>query len=265
MRPETGLSALDRGLLIHRVLQRIWDVLGSHAGLLSTGDERLADIVRMTVSAELHGLGKRRRALRRERFREIEQERLERVIAEWLQLERERRPFTVIQQEARRQVTVGGIDLSIRADRMDRLENGDSVVLDYKTGECSASDWFGARPNDPQLPIYAVTAEAPVAGVFYGRLKTGKVAFCGVTDSEGLVPGVKPSRDAVSIGEKIDDWHDVLDQLGEDFREGRAAVDPKDRRKTCRYCALPTLCRINEAQRSETERSSDAAGRDTDA
>ena len=263
--PETGLSALDRGLLMHRVLQRIWDVLGSHAGLLSTGDERLADIVRMTVGAELHELGKRRRALRRERFREIEQERLECVIAEWLQLERERRPFTVIQQEARRRVTVGGIDLSIRADRMDRLENGDSVVLDYKTGECSASDWFGARPNDPQLPIYAVTAEAPVAGVFYGRLKTGKVAFRGVTDSEGLVPGVKPSRDAVSIGEKIDDWHDVLDQLGEDFREGRAAVDPKDRRKICRYCALPTLCRINEAQRSETERSSDAAGRDTDA
>ena len=262
---KNGLSALDRGLLMHRVLQRIWDVLGSHAGLLSTGDEQLADIVRMTVSAELHGLGKRRRALRRERFREIEQERLERVIAEWLQLERERRPFTVIQQEARRRVTVGGIDLSIRADRMDRLENGDSVVLDYKTGECSASDWLGARPNDPQLPIYAVTAEAPVAGVFYGRLKTGKVAFRGVTDSEGLVPGVKPSRDAVSIGEKIDDWHDVLDQLGEDFREGRAAVDPKDRRKTCRYCALPTLCRINEAQRSEAERSSNAAGRDTDA
>ena len=57
----------------------------------------------------------------------------------------------------------------------------------------------------------------------------------------------------------------MLDQLGEDFREGRAAVDPKDRRKTCRYCALPTLCRINEAQRSEAERSSDAAGRDTDA
>ena len=257
---KNGLSALDRGLLIHRVLQRIWDVLGSHAGLLSTGDERLADIVRMTVGAELHDFGKRRRALRRKRFREIEQERLECVIGEWLQLERERQPFTVIQQEARRRVTVGGIDLSIRADRMDCLENGDFVVLDYKTGECSASDWFGVRPNDPQLPIYVVTAEAPVAGVFYGRLKTGKVAFRGVTDSEGLVPGIKPSRDAVSIDEKIDDWHDVLDQLGEDFREGRAAVDPKDRRKTCQYCALPTLCRINE-----TERSSDASGRDTDA
>ena len=257
---ETGLSALDRGLLIHRVLQRIWDVLGSHAGLLSTGDEQLADIVRRTVAAELYAFGRRRRALRRERFREIEQKRLERVIAEWLQLERERQPFTVIQQEARRRVTVGGIDLSIQADRMDRLENGDSVVLDYKTGECSASDWFGARPNDPQLPIYAVTAEAPVAGVFYGRLKTGKVAFRGVTDSEGLVPGVRPSRDAVPIDEKIDDWHDVLDQLGEDFREGRAAVDPKDRRKICQYCALPTLCRINEAQRSP-----DADGEDTDA
>ena len=257
---ETGLSALDRGLLIHRVLQRIWDVLGSHAGLLSTGDEQLADIVRRTVAAELYAFGRRRRALRRERFREIEQKRVERVIAEWLQLERERQPFTVIQQEARRRVTVGGIDLSIRADRMDRLENGDFVVLDYKTGECSASDWFGSRPNDPQLPIYAVTAEAPVAGVFYGQLKTGKVAFRGMMDSEGLVPGVKPSRDAVSIDQKIDGWQDVLDQLGDDFREGRAAVDPKDRRKSCQYCALPTLCRINEAQRAW-----DAGGEYTDA
>ena len=85
---ETGLSALDRGLLIHRVLQRIWGLLGSHAGLLSTGDEQLADIVRRAVGTELHDLGKRRLALQRERFREIEQKRLERVIAEWLQLER---------------------------------------------------------------------------------------------------------------------------------------------------------------------------------
>ena len=258
--PETGLSALDRGLLIHLVLQRIWNFLGSHAGLLSTNDDRLADIVRMTVGAELHDLGKRRRALRRPRFREIEQERLKRVIAAWLQLERERRPFTVIQQEARRRVTVGGIDLSIRADRMDRLENGDSVVIDYKTGECSASDWFGARPNEPQLPLYAVTAEAPIAGVFYGRIKTGKVAFRGVTDSEGLVPGIQPSRDAVSIDDKIDGWRNVFDQLGEDFRGGRAAVEPKDRRKSCQYCALPTLCRINEAKRS-----SDADRENTDA
>ena len=263
--PETGLSALDRGLLIHRVLQRIWNVLGSHAGLLSTHDERLASIVRMTVGAELHALGKQRRALRSARFRQIEQERLERVIAAWLQLERERRPFIVIQQEARRRVTVGGIDLSIRADRMDRLENGNSVIIDYKTGECSVADWFGARPNEPQLPIYAVTAEDPVAGVFYGRIKTGKVAFRGVTDSEDLVPSIQPSRDAVSIDDNIDGWRNVLDQLGEDFREGWAAVDPKDRRKSCQYCALPTLCRVNEAERAETERPSDAGGENTDA
>ena len=263
--PEAGLSALDRGLLIHRVLQRIWNVLGSHAGLLSTHDERLASIVRMTVGAELHDLGKQRRALRSARFRQIEQERLERVIAAWLKLERERRSFIVIQQEARRQVTVGGIDLSIRADRTDRLENGDSVIIDYKTGECSTADWFGARPNEPQLPIYAVTAEDPVAGVFYGRIKTGKVAFRGVTDSEGLVPGIQPSRDAVSIDDKIDGWRNVLDQLGKDFREGWAAVEPKDRRKSCQYCALPTLCRVNEAERAETERPSDAGGENTDA
>ncbi len=44
----------------------------------------------------------------------------------------------------------------------------------------------------------------------------------------------------------VDYWSDVLERLAISFAAGDAAVDPKRLPQTCRYCDLPTLCRINE-------------------
>jgi len=172
---------------------------------------------------------------------------MEGVVGQWLLLEKQRQPFRMFEQEEGRRVTLGGLRMTIRADRVDQLENGELVILDYKTGECRASDWEGSRPDEPQLPIYAVTAEAPVAGVFFGRLKTGALGFRGLADSEGIVPEVKVPDDQPSLEETIEEWRRVLDRLGREFKAGQAIVDPKDPRKTCRNCALPALCRIRQA------------------
>ena len=44
----------------------------------------------------------------------------------------------------------------------------------------------------------------------------------------------------------IEAWSEVLNRLGRDYKAGLAAVDPKDTYQTCRYCALPSLCRIGQ-------------------
>ena len=245
--PEPGLNALDRGRLIHRILERVWEQLRSHGELLSITEDRLTDIVSLSVGSEIRSFSRRRRALQNPRFVAIEQARLEHIIGKWLLFEKERQPFTILEQEERQCVTVGGIEVNIRADRVDRLENGELVILDYKTGECSPSDWDGPRPNEPQLPIYAVTADFPIAGVFFARLKAGKVGFQGLAHSSNVVPGVRVSDRQPPLEHTIGEWREVLDQLGRDFRAGRATVDPKDPYQTCRYCALPTLCRIGQA------------------
>lgn len=248
--PEPGLNALDRGLLVHLILERIWKQLQSHEGLLSLTEDSLGDIVRSEVASEIKNFSRRRRALQGSRFAALEQARLERVIGEWLLLEQERQPFAMLEQEEKKTVTVGGIDVNIRADRVDRLADGELVILDYKTGECRASDWDGPRPNEPQLPIYAVAADSPdspVVGVFFGRLKTGKVGFRGLARSKGIVPGVRVPDEQPPLGDTIKEWRKVLDQLGRDFREGKAAVHPKNRHQTCQYCDLPSLCRIGPA------------------
>jgi len=245
-RPEPGLSALDRGQLVHGILKRVWGQLQSHQALVTISEEELADLVRSRAGAEIQEFSRRRRALRSPRFAAIEQKRMERVIGQWLLLEKQRQPFRMLEQEEGRRVTLGGLQLKIRADRVDQLEDGELVILDYKTGECRPSDWDGSRPDDPQLPIYAATADTPVAGVFFGRLRTGALGFRGLADSEGIVPGVKVPDDQPPLEETIEEWRKVLDRLGSEFRLGQAIVDPKDPGRTCRYCALPALCRIRQ-------------------
>ena len=244
--PEPGLSALDRGQLVHRILERVWEKLRSRQGLLSMSEEGLADLVGSEAAAEIRKFSQRRRVLRNARFAAIELARIEHIVGQWLLLEKGRQPFTMLEQETGRRVTLGGLQLNIRADRVDRLETGELVILDYKTGECSPSDWDGSRPDEPQLPIYAVTADSPVAGVLFGRLKIGKFAFRGLACSDGIVPGVKAPDDQPSLGETIEEWREVLDRLGREFKAGQAIVDPKQPRKTCRHCALPALCRIGQ-------------------
>jgi hypothetical protein len=137
------------------------------------------------------------------------------------------------------------------------------VVIDYKTAEHHAEQWDGDRPEEPQLPLYAVTARDPVAGVLFGILKAGKTGYRGRVDGwdraavEALVPGVRADREGMPMAARIDGWRDVLERLADEFRGGVARVDPRDGKRTCTYCDLSTLCRIGE-HRSTASTGSDA-------
>ena len=245
--PEPGLSAIDRGTLVHSILQQVWKQLRSHHVLQSMSDDRLTEVVESSVVTEIQKFSAHRRTLRSPRCAEIERGRLNRIVRKWLAREKERKPFTMLEQEEKLRVSVGGHEMNIRIDRIDRMENGDLAIIDYKTGDCSISDWDGDRPDEPQLPIYAVAANAPLAGVFFGCLKAGKIGFKGKAFAPGIVPGVNWKKSQPPLSHCIGEWRDALDRLGNDFSAGHAIVDPKKQKATCKYCALSALCRISQA------------------
>jgi ATP-dependent helicase/nuclease subunit B len=45
----------------------------------------------------------------------------------------------------------------------------------------------------------------------------------------------------------LQSWQNVLLDLGQQFLNGEAQVDPKQYPKTCAFCDLPGLCRIAES------------------
>lgn len=247
-----GLDARERGTLLHRALAALWGELGSHARLLTMNAGDLDAAVTRAVNTALVALRRDRPDVLTDAFAAIERERLRARIASVLAIERERAPFRVIEREAPRALDVGGLRLNARVDRVDALDDGSRVILDYKTGKASVAAWVGERPDAPQLPLYAITDPGDVAAVALVPVRAHEVRFRGLARTESLLPGVKTLERESAFAETRDwpallsGWRTVLHALAGEFLAGEAAVMPKRYPQTCQYCELGPLCRVRE-------------------
>lgn len=252
--PQAGLDDRLRGVLLHKALQHVWARLRDHATLRRSGGQELREIVSEAVSQALdHGAVRNHAVRAGSRFRQLEQRRLEDVLLEFLGLEAARAPFVVADLEQQYRAEIAGLALTVRADRVDAVDGGGRVILDYKSGQPKLDDWWGERPDEPQLPLYAVTAEAPPDAIVFVQLKTGSPCYKGVAREDGLLPQVNGYRDVRGLQE-ITSWEDLLagwrrslERLAADHRQGHAAVDPKSP-TACERCGRMALCRVWEAQ-----------------
>lgn len=249
---EIGLDARTRGSLLHRILERVWQQLGNHDGLLARSSTELQALVGEAVAQALEHIALQHPFTLTERFREVEAERLQRLVLDWLALEARRAPFVGVETEQEYLANLGGIEVRVKVDRIDTLPDGRKLLIDYKTGKVAPGQWFGARPEEPQLPLYSAAVPGPIAGLLFAQLQTGDLRFNGVLEETGLVPEVrsfaqlKYCNDLQDWPQVLAHWRATLEGLGAAFRAGVAEVDPKDVRKTCQYCALTPLCRIAE-------------------
>ncbi|TMH46379.1 MAG: PD-(D/E)XK nuclease family protein [Betaproteobacteria bacterium] len=231
--PAPGLDPRDRGKLLHALMREIWKRVRSHANLGKDLSSVIAQAAQTAVS-EMGLTG---------RYAELERERLGRLAREWLEVEARRAPFEVHSLEEEREISVAGMQFKSRIDRMDRLERGGHVLIDYKTGMPNPRHWQGPRPDDPQLPLYAVAAPEELAAIVFAKLRTGEMKFMGYSRAEQLLPNVQIYRDWPQL---LAQWKADAEALGSAFAAGDAHVDPKEDLKTCRRCDLQTLCRVYE-------------------
>jgi probable DNA repair protein len=250
---DIGLDARDRGSLVHAVLESIWTRLRDQRALLDLDEAALNALIADAVDAAVEPLRRRRPGTITPRFAEVEKARLAALLRDWLLLERRRAPFSVEACEQSREVRIGGLRLKLRVDRVDALAGGGKLILDYKTGDARIGNWFGDRPDEPQLPLYTVTAGAPVSALAFARVKPGRHAFIGAAASPDLFPELDVVED---LGRQagvsgwdglIESWRRSLEALAAAFLAGGARVDPKNAR-SCRECDLHAFCRINESQ-----------------
>jgi len=249
---EIGLDAMTRGSLMHRVLEKVWDALDSHEQLVAMDAAEVVKLVDKMVNEAIDEIAYRYPQTFSGRFREMEAERLCRQVLEWLELEKQRVPFRVVEKEKKHEATAGGVCVQLKVDRIDELADGRQVVIDYKTGEVKPAQWFGDRPDEPQLPLYSMAVGGDIAGILFAQVKAGRMRFNGVAEDEGLAPDVRSyekliqTSEAKSWAEVLSNWRSTMEGLGEAFRSGEAQVDPKQYPDTCTYCELGPLCRINE-------------------
>jgi ATP-dependent helicase/nuclease subunit B len=243
--PQPAPDARTRGMLAHALMARIWRELKSSAAL---GTCELAPVIAAAARAAVREAGLEGA------LAQLEGARLERLARDWLEVERSRDAFDVVRIEDRIAIEIGGLSLAGRLDRMDRLADGSHVVIDYKTGSrASTGGWLEERPDDPQLPLYALAAGEAVAAVAIARIRAGEMKFSGFAAGECGIPGVRRAGDWRAL---VDAWRTRLDALAREFASGWAPVDPKRGLATCRDCDLQPLCRVHEklaALAGETE------------
>jgi probable DNA repair protein len=256
--PRPGLDARDRGSLVHRALEHFWRDLDGHAELVALGESALADRIAAARDAALEEFARRSPLALSDAGRAIEARCLEDALEQWLDIERGREPFTVTALEQPIDLYFGGLTFTGKIDRVDELDGGGALILDYKTGASGKNGWAPEpRLADVQLPAYAASLAPRPAALAFARLRPDSMGFDGLAEVEPGVPGLdiigritRRSRfkDIETWPSLIEDWRGHLESLAEQFRAGRAEVDPRDR-QVCDYCHLHSLCRIHERRR----------------
>lgn len=248
--PTTGLDARQRGTLVHRVFELLWEKLDGHAALTALTDDQLDALVNDNVDAAVDAERDRRPDIFNDRFTEIERTRLKAIVRTELALERRRAPFRVAEREAKRTITIAGITMNVVVDRIDELSDGRKIFLDYKSSTPDHKKWFGDRPDEPQLPMYCTQCE-DVAAVAFVQVRASEVKYSGIQSEEGILPLKYTDKWMSSAGiqswdELVPRWKQVLENVGQQFLRGEAAVSPKTPKTTCMYCQLSPLCRVRD-------------------
>lgn len=234
-----GLDSRDRGTLLHKALQAVWQNLQSSERLSAASDQELRLLVQEALAAAVDGHEQPIERL----ARETERARLEEVILEWLAVEREReQPFTVEMVELDREHEFSGLRLKLRIDRIDRLRNDKLLLIDYKSGKQDAPKWKEDRPQEPQLLVYSSALGSEVDGLFLCQLKPRDMKPIGCSREKQF--SAKSAAVEDCWNEFLASASDCVEKLAREFMAGYAALDPA--KHACDYCKLKPLCRIQE-------------------
>lgn len=245
--PEPGLTRAERGTLVHRALELCWRELPDQMALLALSPAARAEHLAAAIDGALDELARQRPELRGGRPRAVESACLHRLLAHWLMLETLRPPFQVVAREQDVELDLAGLPIRLRIDRIDRLADGRLLLIDYKTGNVRAGGWVGARPEEPQLPLYALAVAgspaefsadlsantltgSPLAGIAFARVRIddkASGALLGISDVAELIPGCKTLAEyglPADWPAALAQWRHDLGALAQEFLHGTATI-----------------------------------------
>ena len=249
---EVDFDTRERGILIHKVMELFWKEHKTRQALQKLKEEdKLSETLVLHVRTAMQESGSR--LFKQPRFSKLEEERSVQLLTEWMERELQRPDFEVTHGEKKESVTLGGLKLNLRIDRIDTTPDGSILLIDYKTGQTKPGKWFTERIQEPQLPLYACKMNPQ--GIAFAEIAKGKIKWRSVTDKESSLSGIgKPPREIpVETGwpdweQLMNFWQTHLSALAQEFSNGRLVIDPVKPGDTCRNCGYHSLCRIGETE-----------------
>ena len=241
-RPAPGMNALVRGAFMHSCLEQFWHKTKNSATLAAFSAEQLHSAISTAVKKacdKTHLADHFSAALIA-----IECARAESLLHEWLAIDQQRPAFSTLAVEEDLSVQLGSLTLATRIDRIDQLADGTHLIIDYKSSKPKTLRWLQARPEEPQLPLYAAASPLAISAIAFGFVRTGNCTLKGLAAAAELIgTGVESKDDWQALR---DQWHAQLNSIANEFVEGRA--DPTPTPRACQYCKLTSLCRKDDGR-----------------
>jgi ATP-dependent helicase/nuclease subunit B len=251
---ELGLDARDRGSLVHKVLEKFWAEVQTQATLRAMPVAVRNEILGRAIESALQRDTAKAEPGWGISYLNAERQRLLNLLCPWLDFEaNERSPFVVeALEQTLKDVPIGPLLLDVRIDRIDTaLVDGQpdgEIILDYKTSDNAPAKWAGTRPDEPQLPLYAIVSDPEnLAGIAFAIVRPGRQLGLNGYESRPKVLPKGARLKTESLAAQVEQWKVVLEALAHEFHAGNASVSPKQYPSTCRTCDQRPLCRLNLA------------------
>ncbi|MCK7596934.1 PD-(D/E)XK nuclease family protein [Microbulbifer sp. CAU 1566] len=228
MAPSIGLSPAERGNVVHQVLAEFWQACRDSTHLNALSEDERNKQIQTAIDNALRDVRKKHGHLPAG-FWAMEQQRLLRLMDQWLELESQRPAFTVEKIEWDQQVTIGGLQFNLRLDRLDLLAGSEQLVIDYKTGTPSINEWLQDRIREPQLPLYALF-QPEARAIAFGQVRTSDCKWSGCGELDQPINGIKAVADTqkdapyTTWQDLSDYWQQGLELLAGEYRGGVASL-----------------------------------------
>ena len=253
--PHAGLDAMERGSLVHRVLEAVWRKLGTKAALDAISAPDLDALVAQAAEEAIARIRRERPAALAGVSPRSRSDRLARLARAWLEVERGARrtsrcspPRTSAPSHRpahpHRPARPRRRDRGRRAHRH-RLQDRQAVAL--------RSDGWASGPTSRSCRSTSSRRSRALSRSAFAQVKAGEMKFVGArARGRGVLPGVKtPAQvrcgDAAGLGRAGRVWRAELDAAGGRVRRRRArTLRRRSGPKTCRKCDVQPFCRIHE-------------------
>jgi probable DNA repair protein len=236
--PLVGITALERGIALHAVLDRCWTEIKDSHRLGALDEDALHTQLQNWINQQLDILIARRFVRPPQSVVNVERKVLTDILHQWLLLERDRTAFSVSATELTVNYELEGLPFKGRIDRIDLLADGGCLLVDYKSGITTIAKWLDDDLSDPQLPFYVAALNhanehVPVNGISFASLKPAAIGFkglaadnCEASEISGIRSISAAKLESVESWNKLQEiWQQRLAEIAGQIKTGFAAVD----------------------------------------
>ncbi|MBT8091792.1 MAG: PD-(D/E)XK nuclease family protein [Gammaproteobacteria bacterium] len=198
----SGLTASVRGSILHDALYRLYAELPSRSTLSNWSAAERSERIQRALDGAFHRHESHSDDVLLQ-LMQLERQRMANLLQRFIDVDSDREDFSVASVEEEMAFSEAGIDMTLRADRVDVVGAGELVVLDYKSGARKRFLDSRGEPREIQLVAYACAIEQTIAALALVNIDSREIVF----DGAGR-----------GFGRAEENWNDALAQWKADVR-----------------------------------------------